>query len=136
MNAMQKVAWTEAIVSFAVLGLVCVLFPWLGHRARGSFGLLGILGFTMLFLRKRGPQVIVDERDREIERLATAMGVGTAWMFLFGTLIVITMWSAYHHTEMVSTIILEWLIWVQFSVCYGIKGLVAIVQYRKQQHAA
>jgi hypothetical protein len=135
MNAMQKIAWTELAVSVIAIATVSVLFPWLGARASGAFGLLGLIALSGLFLRGRGNRVLVDERDREIERRATSIGIGAAWQMLFMVLIAATMWSDYTQSHAVPTSFLNWLIWVQFAVCYGAKGLVSLVIYRRQ-HAA
>ena len=136
MNAMEKVAWTELVVSVAAVAVAALLIPWLGPRATGGFGLLGLLGLSIVFVRRRGNRVVIDERDREIDRRATRIGVGTAWMTLFTALIAATLWANYSHADSVSTGFLNWLIWLQFAICYGIKGLVAVVMYRRQQHAA
>jgi hypothetical protein len=137
MNAMEKVAWTELVVSVAATVLASLLIPWLGSQAAASgFALLGLIGLSGALLRRRGNRVVVDERDREIARRATSIGVGTAWMSLFMTLIAATMWSSYTQTHSVSTAFLNWLIWIQFAICYGTQGLVMVVMYRRQQHAA
>ena len=85
MNAMEKVAWTEMGVSVAAVVLASLLIPWGSQAATSAFALLGLIGFTGAFLRRRGNRVVVDERDREIARRATSIGVGTAWMSLFMT---------------------------------------------------
>lgn len=136
MTAMEKVAWTEFLVAIAATIAATALIPWLGSGAAGAFGLLGFIGFGIGFLRHRGAQVIVDERDREIERLAARRGVETAWMTLFISLIAIVVYSSYTTGGTVDTWILSWLIWIQFAVCYGVKGLTAILAYRAHRHAA
>jgi hypothetical protein len=136
MNAMQKVAWTELVVSVAAVAAATLLIPWLGQGAAGAFGLLGLLGLSVVFVRRRGNRVVVDERDREIEASATRIGVGVAWMTLFMALIVATLRANCFQTNTVSTTFLTWLIWVQFAICYGVKGLVAVILYRRQQLAA
>ena len=135
MNAMEKVAWTELAVSVTTVIVVASLVPWLGQGAVGAFGLLGLLGLCGLYTRRRGHQVVVDERDIEIQRSATALGFGTAWMTLYGTLLAATLWAAYNHVDTVSIWFLNWLIWLQFALVYGIKGLVAIILYRRR-HAS
>ena len=135
MNAMEKVAWTEVAVCAVVVAAVALLIPWLGDRATTGFALLGLLVFSTLFLCHRKNQVVVDERDREIETKAKHIGVSSAWMTLFIVLIVATMWSGYSHVDAVPIRFLNWLIWIQFAICYGVKGFVAIIMYRRQ-HAA
>lgn len=132
MNAMEKVAWTELLVSVGATVVVLALLPWLGNAALGAFGLLGFLVAGMWFLKQRGQSVIVDERDREIERTATRVGISTAWMALFLALIGLVFWSSQYNDRIVPTHVLTWLVWIQFALCYGIKGYVGICQYRKQ----
>ena len=42
MNALEKVAWTELLVSVTTLVVVTALYPWFGDGATGAFGLLGV----------------------------------------------------------------------------------------------
>jgi hypothetical protein len=135
MNAMEKVAWTELLVSVVTIVTVTCLFPWLGSSAAGAFGLLGLIGIGVVFIRKRGESVVVDERDREIALKATRIGVATAWTTSLLALIAITLWSGYANRNAVPTVLLTWLIWIQGALCYGVKGLVGVVAYRRQQRA-
>jgi hypothetical protein len=136
MTAMEKVAWTELSVSLVTVAVVSALIPWLGTHANGAFGLLGCLVFGLWFVRRRGSSVVVDERDRDIERQATHLGVGTAWMALFLALIALVFWSSLFNDRVVPTQLLTWLIWIQFAICYGVKGFVAVLMYRRQKRAS
>jgi uncharacterized membrane protein len=137
MTAMEKVAWIQLLVSVAAVAVATLLIPWLGSQvASSAFALLGLIGFTGALLRQRGNRIVVDERDRAISRRASSIGVGTAWMALLVSLITATLWSNYSQAHVVSTAFLNWLIWVQFAICCGTHGLVAIVLYRRQRHAA
>jgi hypothetical protein len=136
MTAMEKVAWIELLVSAAAVAAAGALIPWMGDGASGAFGLLGLLGCSIWLLRKRGPSVVVDERDHEIERRATTVGVETAWMTTSLTLIVLVLWSNLNGEGIVTTRVLNWLIWIQFAICFGVKGLVGVMSYRRQHRAA
>jgi uncharacterized membrane protein len=136
MNAMEKVAWTELLVSVVAVAVVTLLFPWLGSRATSGFAVLALIAVSGVFLRRRGNRIVVDERDREIARRATSIGVGTAWMTLSTALAAASLWANFSQIHTVSTEFLNWLIWIQFAICYGTQGLVAVVMYRRQQHAA
>ncbi|RCS46307.1 hypothetical protein DTL42_15155 [Bremerella cremea] len=136
MNAMEKMAWTELLVSVTTLLIVSALIPFWGNAASGAFGLLGLLVTGLWFVRGRGDTVIVDERDREIERLAIIRGVGAAWMLLFLSLIGIVLWSSFFNDTVVDVWMLSWIIWLQFATCYLVKGLVAVHAYWRQRHAA
>ncbi len=136
MSAMEKVAWLELIVSASAVAAVTAMYPWLGNGALGAFGVLGFVVCGVFFLKKRGQAVAVDERDREIERRATRLGIETAWMGLFLALIVLVLWASYHDQDTVKKGILTWLVFAQFAVCYGVIGLVSILTYRRQHRAS
>ena len=135
MNAVEKVAWTELLVSIGAAVVVFSLYPWVGEAAQGGFGLLGLLGITPLFLRKRGNQVVRDERDVEIEKLSSWFGFGTAWFVMTVSLAAVTMWHAHIHRD-VSPGLLCTLIWTQFALCFAIKGATTLIQYRGTHRAA
>ena len=136
MNAMEKVAWTELVVSLAAVALVSLLFPWLGSRAAGGFAILGLIVLSVVFTRRRNQRVVIDERDREIESRARRIGVETSWMTLLIVLAATTLWSNYRDQHAVSTAILNWLIWTQLAMYFGVKGLAAVIAYRRQPHAS
>lgn len=136
MNAMEKVAWTELLVSLATVTVVTALYPWLGSGATGAFGLLGLVVCSVWFVKGNRQAVVIDERDRQIERQATRRGIEAAWMALFLALIAIVLWSSYHDTKAVATGLLTWLVWIQFAICYGVKGFIGVVSYRRQNRAA
>ncbi len=136
MNAMEKVAWTELVVSVAAITLAVLLLPVLGDSAAAAFAILGLLPLGMVFLRPRGNEVTVDERDRAIENRAKIWGIGAAWMTLFIVLTTAGMLSNYEGMHSLSTRFINWLIWIQFAICYGVKGLTSVILHRRQQHAA
>ena len=136
MSALEKVAWLELSLCTITVAIVTALYPWLGNGATGAFGLLGFIACGIFFLKGQGKKVLVDERDREIERLATKRGIEAAWFLLFLSLIAIVIWSSFVNDRVVPSGLLNWLIWVQFAICYGVKGLVAIRLYRRQRIAA
>lgn len=135
MTAMEKVAWTELLVSVTTIVIVTALIPWLGNGATGAFGLLGLLVCGLWFIKRRGNSVVIDERDREIERRSTRRGIEVAWMMLFLALIAIVLWSSYANEGVVATWMLTWLVWLQFAVCYSVKGFVSVLAYRRQSRA-
>lgn len=135
MNAVEKVAWTELIVSLTAVVVVVALYPWMGNAATGGFGLLGLLGVTPMFLRKRGNQVVRDERDAKIEKRSSCIGFGTGWLVMMLSLTAITMWHVDQRRD-VPTGLLNALIWTQFALCYAIKGATALIHYRGTGRAA
>ena len=135
MNAMEKVAWTEVVVSTAAIVSAIVAYPWLGQGSEGFFGILGFLVVGMLFLRKRGDEVITDERDKAIEKTATSQSVHIVWLTSLLILIGLTMTFGYHDANL-PTVYLNWLIWMQLAVLYLAKGLLSLRAYRGAHHAS
>lgn len=135
MNAMEKVAWTNLIVSAGTAVVVTAMAPWLGAGATGFFALLALIPLSALFLRQQGSRVIVDERDREIDRKAARFAVSASWMLLLIGLIGVGMWGSTTQDHAVPTTVLNWLIWIQCATLFGMRGLAAIVLYRRP-HAA
>jgi len=133
MNAMEKACWWELAVVVITLSLVAVLFPWWGHAATGAFGLLGLLAVSTYFLRRRNDRVVVDERDQEIGKITTHLGVHVAWMFLFTGIILFVVTD--FEGEAVSKSVLSWMIWIQFALCYLVKSVAGVYLYRKDRHA-
>lgn len=132
MSASEKAAWMQLIVCVAAIAVVTLLLPWLGHRATAGFALLALVTLSAVFYRRRGNRIVVDERDLEIDRRATSMAVGTTWTGLIAVLAAAGMWSNYSGIHSVSSVFLNWLIWVQFVACFGIKALASLVLYRSQ----
>lgn len=135
MVAMEKVAWFELLVSVAALAAVTALYPWLGNGAMGAFGILGLVGGAYWFLRRGESATVVDERDREIDQKARFAGVTAGWQVLLLTLIVIVLVADFRGAKQVPLSLIVWLVFLQGAVCYGVKGLVGVLAYRRQSRA-
>lgn len=80
MTSLQKYAWYN-------LGVICVAgvcvvaaYPFLGNRAMGFLGLLGLIGLSPFLFRKKEGQVSFDERDRLIQLRATNLAYAIFWV--------------------------------------------------------
>lgn len=135
MVAFEKIAWLEVCLAGSSIVLASALFPWLGNGAIGAFGILGGLGLSVLFIRNRGKKAIIDERDVEIQRSALLRGMMTSWFFSFFLLLGIILWAENSQTASVSSVLLSWVLWVQFALCYLVKGASTLMTYRKQNRA-
>jgi len=83
MSAIHKQAAFNLTVVAVTFGLFFASAPVLGiARAGGMFGLLGILGFGLLFYRRRNADAVVtDERDRAIQQRAGNIAFAAFWCF-------------------------------------------------------
>lgn len=70
-----------ALFDYLLLGFV-LLFPW--EPALGVLGLFGLVGFSQLIGRseRREGKVIIDERDRYIDLIASVGGLWAFWACL------------------------------------------------------
>jgi hypothetical protein len=80
MTAMQKQAWYNLTVIVLTLLVVFCLYPFLHGRAWGALGLLGLLGFGVIFLRRKSGEVLADERDALISLRAMLAAFGVVGM--------------------------------------------------------
>ena len=137
MTTMKKIAVCEVAISLTAALVVSALLPVSGDAATAGFGILGLLGVVPVLLMKHaGMRVIADERDREIEQRSLKIGMETAWMMLFLSMITIVLWFNLNRQSEVPVRLLNWLIWIQFTICYAVKGSAALMIYRRQEHAA
>ncbi|MBI1346130.1 hypothetical protein GC163_07555 [bacterium] len=134
MSAMEKMAWSEVVISGTATLCALALLPWLGPGAAGAFGLLGLLPCGSWFLRRRGTAVITDERDHDNEKRATFLGILTAWQVTFMSLIAMVLWTVSQNRD-IPAAWLNWLIWVQFALCYLVKGCAFLLINRRQHRA-
>ena len=135
MVALQKVAWLEVCVAGTSIVLASALIPWLGHGATGAFGILGGLGLSAVFLRGKANEIVIDERDQEIERLSRSRGIFVAWLFSYFVLLGLILWAWKTQQPTISTLLLTWVMWLQFALCYLVKGTSTLMTYRKQNSA-
>ena len=90
MNRVQKIAWFNLIVigvSCILSGItIAVLTSIVGMpRAFGGMGFMGIcgiMGFSNWIFRKDKGQVILDERDKLINKRAALAGFGASYLFV------------------------------------------------------
>lgn len=127
MTAAQKHAWfTLAVVALSVLTVVA-LVPILGfRRAMGGFGLLGMLGFGVVFYRKRPGQVMFDERDADIQRRSLIITAAVFWV-IFVEVCVFLPWYYYGERGAVPVAVVQssvWIAWIIVSLIYTVATLV------------
>ena len=135
MSALQKVAWVELVVSLAAISAALALYPWIGDRAAGALGILGLLGICPLFMIEKKNEVISDERDREIELRSKFWGFGVAWMFLSLSILAVAMWHSWSEQEIPTKYVIA-LVYIQFAICFGVKGAYSLMRYGSGRRAA
>jgi hypothetical protein len=77
---MQKYAWFNLAVIALTIVIVIPLLPILGKGALGGSGFLGLLGFGVLFFRKKPGKVLTDERDQLINMRSNVLAYAIFWV--------------------------------------------------------
>jgi hypothetical protein len=125
---MQKFAWFNlAVIALTVLVIV-LLLPFLGHRAMGGFGFLGLLGFGPFFFRKRRGQVVTDERDHLIHARAWIFAYAVFWVVavLVASLLAATV---YGQDGAVPVKVVQVSLFWALMLVYALASIAILVQY-------
>jgi hypothetical protein len=80
MSALQKYAWFNLAVIALTIVVILALVPFMGTKALGGFGFLGLLGFGYFFIRPRPGKVLIDERDNLIWRRSITLAYKIFWL--------------------------------------------------------
>ena len=128
MNASQKFAW----FTLGVVGLTVrpgpAPDPAHRSRAQGAFGLLGLLGFTPLFFRQRGAEVVQDERDVQIRQRSLTIAYSVFWvLFVLGSM---SAPAVYGWNGSVPVSLVLGAVWCGLIVVQGVMALAILIQYR------
>ncbi|MFH1264960.1 MAG: hypothetical protein ABIK89_04490, partial [Planctomycetota bacterium] len=94
-----------------------------------GFGLLGLLGFGPLFLRKKKGDVVADERDTLIQRRSVILGYSVLWLVFVGGSCLAPLWYGMDGSVPVVTIVaFPWYATVFFI---GVMSVATLVQYNR-----
>ncbi|HEX3727968.1 MAG TPA: hypothetical protein VHV08_17070 [Pirellulales bacterium] len=125
MTSAQKHAWFNLVVVLLTAITVLSLYPWLGERAYGGFGLLGFCGFAALFHWRRRGQVVSDERDALINRRANLWAYTVLWVVFVAAV----MLAPRIFGDSVPTRVIETSVWIAFMLMLGVQSIAALIQY-------
>lgn len=125
MSAIQKQAWFHLAVIGVTVVAVAVALPWLGPGAQGFLGLLGVLPLGMMFLRRRGGDVVTDERDAAIHQQAARIGFAVVWVVLIAG--AMSAWGVYGDGGAVPVPVVMLAVWVAFMVLIAATAIATLV---------
>jgi hypothetical protein len=131
MSAVQKYAWFNLLVIAATLAAVAVLYPWLGTRALGALGLLGFLGCTPLFFRRRPGQVIADERDALIWHSSSLVAFALYWVAFSSVALIAP--AVYGDNGAVPVSVIQLGVAAALMLLLSIQSVVMLFQYARGQ---
>ncbi len=134
MNASQKEAWFNLVVVLSTLVMVTALVPFLGKGAMGGFGLLGFLGLSPVFFRKRPGAVVLDERDSQI-RLRSQFCAHLVFWLLF-VLAAMSAPAVYGWDGSVPVAMVMASVFCGMIVLSAVASLATLIQYGRGGHDA
>jgi len=130
----EAVLWLVLLLVTAAIYVAVAAF--LGPLpATGTFGLLGLFGFLHLLpYRKKGKEVIWDERDTRIFDYANKVAFGTVWLSF--TFLLVGVWTVVYGYEGHSTVSIHFLpniLMIGLIVVMTARAVAIVVQYRLQE---
>ena len=128
MSAMQRFAWFNlAIIAFTLVAVFSLL-PLLGKGALGGFGFLGFLGFSPFFFRKKPGQVLIDERDQQIQRRSFVLAYSVCWV-VFVLAAVYLSAAVYGPDGAVPVLVVQYSVFCGFMLMQAVGAIAILVQY-------
>jgi hypothetical protein len=127
MTVAQKEAWFQLVVIAIVAIALLIAVPMMGWKALGCFGLLGLLGFSPLFYRRRAGRIVADERDASIRRRSAAVGFSVTWCVFIGACTSALL--VYGDQGSVPVRLVEVVAWGTFALLYAVMSIATLVQY-------
>jgi hypothetical protein len=123
----QKEALFNLIIVALTLATVVALYPFLGQRAAGGFGILGFLGFGPLFYWRHRCQVMADERDQLIRRRSTIIAYSLFWLaFVASSMLAL---AVYGENGAVPVRVVVIAVWPGLMLVVGTHAIATLVQY-------
>jgi hypothetical protein len=128
MSATQKFAWFNLAVIALTLVAVLSLLPFLGKGALGGFGFLGLLGFGVLFFRKKPGQVLMDERDQLFWARAWVLAYAVFWV-VFCLAAAVLCAVVYGEEGAVPVWVVQWSVFCALGLVHALASVAILVQY-------
>lgn len=128
MSALQKYAWFNLAVIALTVVVILALLPYMGTKAAGGFGFLGLLGFGYFILRPKPGKVLIDERDDLIRRRATTLAYRVFWS-LFVIVAGILSSRLYGQNGAVPVKVVQASVFAAFMLVVAVMSIAILVQY-------
>ena len=134
MNPFQKMAWYNLAVIVLTAAVILILIQVIPFRAAWSgLGLLGLLGLSPLYLKKKKGETLYDERDKQIGMNAQRAGFFIFWLYFVAVCVYIPF--AYDF-KAVSSFIFIYLCWGGVMVLIVTQSVATLVLYRRDSEKA
>jgi hypothetical protein len=128
MSPMQRFAWFNLAVIALTMLVVFSLLPFMGYRAMGGLGCLGLIGFGPYFFRKRAGQVVADERDALIQQRSWVLAYALFWV-VFVLVAVFLSAVVYGWDGAIPVSVVQLSVAWGFMLVYALASIAILVQY-------
>ena len=140
MSVQERRAWFVLAVAVAALILCLVLGVLLGYGlvVFGGLSVLALAAGTGLIAwrEQRAGRVVMDERDREIERTASMATGAVFWVLFVAAAVTPSLVLGPHAVMRVPTAVFPQAMFVAAWVVLLVRSLVTIVLYRREGHGS
>ena len=129
MNQMQKASWYTLAVVFLAVTAYLILSLFIGLKAaRPAFGLIGLVGLSTLYYKKRKGEVLADERDGEISRKAMQAGFFMVMLYAIPAFLAISFWPDFK--DYIPRHIFSSFVVIGVIIFFGTQAIVTLLLYR------
>lgn len=129
MNQMQKASWYILAVIFLAVTVYLILSLFIGLKAAlPAFGLLGLVGLSAHYYKKRKGEVLADERDSEISRKAMQAGFFMIMLYSIPAFLAISFWPDFK--DYIPQHIFSSFVMIGLIIFFGTQAIVTLLLYR------
>ena len=128
MSPMQRFAWFNLAVIGLTLLVVFSLLPFMGYRAMGGLGCLGLMGFGPFFFRKKAGQVVADERDLLIQQRSWVVAYALFWVVFVLAAVFLSAWFYGWDGAIPVSVVQVSVAW-GFMLVYALASIAILLQY-------
>lgn len=134
MTQTQKYAWFNLAVVGWTLFVFVALLPFVGPKAMGAVGFLGLQGLGVLYFRKRPGRILADERDALIVHRAAIAAYSIFWVVFVAACVGASF--LYGERGAVPVTVVQSSVWIAWMLVSSVSSLAVLIQYgRGGDHA-
>ncbi len=141
MSTQEKTAWFNIVVLSISIIVFFILFIYIRNErpdlsiihqivfSYSAYSINALMGFSGLIFRKNKSQIVMDERDKFIQRRSHLLGFRIFWLFFVGINMGIWGKAMASHSKQISIHVLPLLVALGFVVFVAVQSIVMLKLY-------